>query len=316
MKLAHMKAKKVFWFGVVQCICLLYISNVEAEEYGHLQSHEPIYIGYTWTEGDKPFMDFKLSLKYPILHSGKPQQPVLGFLPRFYFSFTGRFGQYIKTRKSSPVISKRFNPELAGRYWFFDKTGGNSTFSHLDILFGHESNGQSVTDPDTYLAKQKELLVQGENTKYADDYISRGWDYVGLLWTRNWYVLGGDQPLITFLKLRYYLDDGLLQGTAEEYNDWENQPDGKPRRKVDGISISFKRNINFRGNWVRSAKLYLEYDTGIDVPFRYNTVRAELALTTGNLPLMLWINHGYNNDLAHYYRNLTAGGIAIEFLGM
>ena len=37
--------------------------------------------------------------------------------PNFYFAATIRAGQYIGTRPSSPVISKRFNPLFAVRFW-------------------------------------------------------------------------------------------------------------------------------------------------------------------------------------------------------
>ena len=304
---------------VVLVLLLLPMAMLQANEdnsgYAGLQSHEPIYIGYTWDEDDVGFMDFKLSLKYPIWHDAKPKAAAFGFLPHPYFDFSGRFGQYIGTRESSPVISKRFNPELIGRYWLLPEAGSNLPASSFDLMYGHESNGQNVGDYNSYLAMELELALQGEDLKYADDYISRGWDYVGALWSQNW-VSDSGHRVTTFLKLHYFLDDGLLQGPAEEYNSWENDREGKNRRKVDGISLSYKRDISLGNALLRGEKIFLQYVTGTENTFRFNTVRAEFSFVMGNLPLMFWVSHGYNSDLADYYRELSSGGIAIEFLSM
>ena len=56
-------------------------------------------------------MDFKISVKYPVLKDLLSKAlPDSGL----YFAFTGRWGQYIGDRYSSPVIAKRFNPKLFG----------------------------------------------------------------------------------------------------------------------------------------------------------------------------------------------------------
>lgn len=284
-----------------------------AKEYGHLESYEPIYIGYTQDEDDVPFMDFKLSMKYPILHSGKPQSAAFDFLPLPYFSFSGRFAQYIGTRLSSPVIGRRYNPELIGRYWLGlnDTTKSDS----LDLIYGHESNGQSINDPTVYQVKQIVLEAEGEDIKFADDYISRGWDYVGMLWTHNWTSSTPHNDIMTFFKLHYFLENGVLQGNQEEYNDWENDSEGKPRKYIDGLSFSVKKNIDLEQPFIRSEKIFLQYVTGIEKSFEFHTVRAEFSLTLGNLPIMIWASHGYNSDLADYYRELTSYGVAIEVIG-
>lgn len=311
-----------FQFGQVALAfltCLLLPSALQANDdskrYAGMQSHEPIYIGYTWDEDDVGFMDFKLSLKYPIWHNAQPKKAAFGWLPYPYFDFSGRFGQYIGTRESSPVIAKRFNPELIGRYWLLPDTDSHLPASSLDLLYGHESNGQSIGDNNSYQAMTQELALQGEDLKFADDYISRGWDYVGVLWSQNW-AAESDRHVTTFLKLHYFLDDGLMQGAAEEYKSWENDREGKKRRQVDGISLSYRRNIDLGHSLLRGEKFFLQYVTGTENTFRFNTVRLEFSFVMGNLPLMLWASHGYNSDLADYYRELSSGGIAIEFLSM
>ncbi len=287
--------------------------EAEKKQYGHLKSHEPIFLGYTWDEDDVGYMDFKLSLEYPILHSGKPQSAALGFLPYPYFDFSGRFGHYIGTRASSPVIAKRYNPELFGRYWLKDIAGVKGDAS-LDIIYGHESNGQNVNDVDSYNAMALELAVDGDDPRNARDYISRGWDYAAVLWTQPWVATDATR-IVTFTEVRYLLDEGLIQENAEEYREWENDREGKPRRKVDGLSFAYKYRFNSSHSWINSEKIYLEVRTGIEDTFRYNTLLAEASFTVGNIPLMLWVSHGYNSDLVDYYREMTSGGIAIEFMG-
>ncbi|MFP6846262.1 MAG: hypothetical protein VB958_13755 [Thalassolituus sp.] len=276
--------------------------------YGSVEAHEPMFLGYTWDEDDVAYMDFKLSMRYPILHRSVPGLAVAGFLPYPYFSFTGRFGQYIGTRESSPVLSKRFNPELFGRYWLKGRQGFSKSDS-VDIVYGHESNGQSVTDENSYLAMAVELAIQGDDPRYADDYISRGWDYLGMRHTKLW-----DDSVTTFTEIKYLLDHGLIQKDSEGYNLWEDDPEGKPRREVYGLSFAYKKNIETGSNWLLNEKIFLKFTTGIENTFAYNTVLTEISFTVGNLPLMLWASYGYNSDLADYYKRYTSGGIALEFM--
>lgn len=280
-------------------------------EYGHLSAFEPMYVGYRWDEDDVPYMDFKLSMKYPLLHSGKPSRPAYTFLPYPYFAFSTRMGQYIGTRESSPVISKRFNPELFGRYWLTAKNG-TMTSNSVDLIYGHESNGQNVNTYATFIATALEMELHGEDIKYAKDYLSRGWDYTGIRWNQHW-KFGSQQDVITFLQVRYFLDHGLMQGDAEECYSWEDDPECKPRRQTDGLSLAFKRTVEINSEWIQRQKIFLKWTTGLEKTFQYNTLRAELSFTAGNLPLMIWASYGYNSDLIDYYRQLSSGGIAIEF---
>ena len=282
--------------------------------FGRLQSYEPNLLGYAHDDNDVNYMDFKISLKYPMFHSGEPLPAYKGWLPYPYLAFTGRFSQYINTRESSPVISKRFNPELFGRYWL--TSGPQDERDYVDIAYGHESNGQSINSASAYLEKQNSLVAMGEDVNFANDYISRGWDYVGITWkfTRK-NPLAKNSLISTYVDLRYFLEDGLLQGTQEEYNSWENSPEGKRRKDVDGIRLKLKYRTNFINNSVfKSNKVFFSLTTGYVKPFEYNTVRVEWAVEIKNVPVMLWASTGYNSDLVDYYRKVSSVGIAFEFV--
>ena len=285
-----------------------------ANPFGSLQSYEPNLLGYAHDSNDVGYMDFKISLKYPMFHSGLPEPAVRGWLPHPYLAFTGRFAQYIGTRHSSPVISKRFNPELFGRYWL--SNGSREDRDHIDIAYGHESNGQSIDTAAAYQARRDSFIATGENPDYANDYISRGWDYLGATWkfTRN-VPFTTNTVFSGYLQLRYFLEDGLLQGKQEEYNTWENNPEAKRRKSVDGIRLKLKFNTNFANNTViKDNKIFLSFTTGYADTFDYNTFRAEWAVAIKNVPFMLWYQSGYNSDLVDYYKDVTSFGIAMEFV--
>jgi len=290
-------------------------NNKKADHaFGRLESYEPNLLGYGHDDNDVGYMDFKISLKYPMFHSGEPQSAVKGWLPYPYLAFTGRFSQYINTRESSPVISKRFNPVLFGRYWL--STHSKQDSDYIDIAYGHESNGQSIDTSAAYLDKRNSLIAAGEDANFANDYISRGWDYVGATWKFTRRAPFSTKSRITgYLGLRYFINDGALQGKQEEYNTWENNPEGKRRKSVDGVRLKLKYDTNFISNKIfKSNKLFFSITTGYDDMFKYNTYRAEWAVGIKNVPVMIWASKGYNSDLVDYYKKVTSYGIAIELV--
>lgn len=278
-----------------------------------LQSYEPTTLGITFDDNDVSFMDFKLSQKYPMFHDGRFDKDNPAWhhgLPYLYFAFTGRFGQYIGTRHSSPVVAKRFNPKLFGRYWF------NSENDHLDIGYAHESNGQSITTLGAYEQQRAEFASEGQDPDFANDAISRGWDYLEATLKKGYRY--ADTKSYAYLNIKYFLPHGLLQGGAEEYNAWEGRSDGKPRKSVDGVSLLLKSSRDFRFGPLIGDKYALIYTTGYKDMFRYHTLRLEATLKIGDIPVMLWYSDGYNSDLADYYKRVGSYGIALElknFLG-
>ena len=281
------------------------------DTFGSLESYEPNLLGYRYDDNDVGYMDFKISLKYPMFHSSEPQPANWGWFPHIYLAFTGRFSQYIGNRDSSPVISKRFNPEMFGRYWL-DYTHRD----YIDIAYGHESNGQSIDTLAAYNEKRNSFTTAGEDADFANDYISRGWDYVGATWKFRRNVPFSKSSIFTgYLQLRYFLDDGFLQGKKEEYNSWENNPEGKPRDSVDGIRLKLKYDTTFINNKIfKSNKVFFSFTTGYEDTFKYNSVRAEWAVRIKNVPVMIWASKGYNSDLVDYYKKVNSFGIAVELV--
>ena len=270
-----------------------------------LCAYEPNGFGITQdSDGSDPFLDVNLSLRYQLfpttlstLTSGN-----LGEDVNFYLTMSVRFGQYLGS-DSSPVIGKRFNPKLLMRKPL--RSG------RLDFAYAHESNGQSITSESEY----QSALSSPKQAEFANDYISRGWDYLEMEWKHGYVPVDAndrEKGLYWYFNGKYFLSDGLLQGPAEEYNDWEQDPEGKPRDQVNGVAVMVK-HIR-RDTWWKfsDAKLALKYETGYREMFKYNTFRFEAGTKLILVPLNLWVQHGYGNNLALYYKRMTSWGIEVQ----
>ena len=309
-----------------------------------VRTYEPTQIGLTKDRRDDAFMDFQLSLMFP-LHGAYPEPMPPAIAPDFRFgdfdfrhpglfaSATLRAGQYINTRPSSPVVGKRFNPQLFLRFWALDESGeATSTDKFLDLIFfGHESNGQAISDEAGFLA-QEEVYRQLEKHpdtpdaqvnafRWARDSISRGWDYVGAEAGWSWRAKYSD-PIHDLdvnvtrtlrVKLRYFLHWGVAQQYAEQYYAWEGEGPSHPRRNYDGIKVQYTTFSRVLGRVpLFTGRGTLTYTTGLSEPFRYSTFEADLGFKLGPLPLSIWGRIGYNSDLTDYYHLESGYGFRLS----
>ena len=129
---------------------------------GRLQLYEPISAGYTKDSDDVPFLDVTLSLKFRLAPEFVQDRNY-----RLFLAFTTRFGFYLGTRESSPVIGKTYNPKLIWRYIPESGTRASSVGransverrGYLDLAYAHESNGQSINTPEEYEAALREVTA-------------------------------------------------------------------------------------------------------------------------------------------------------------
>lgn len=294
---------------VIHAHFLMFAGDAPSTRILKLRSHEDSLVGYRKDDNDVAFMDFKLSLMYPMLHNGEPngsrgKPSFWGPLPYGYFAFTGQFGQYIGTRSSSPVISKRFNPKIFGRYWLSEEG------SYVDFSYEHESNGQSIDTASAYQRKRQDLIASGENPDFAQDYISRGWDFLGV--TLNKEINFLDATFSSTLKGKFFLDDGLLQQAKEEPQSWEGITEAHPRSEYDGLFLSLASNVRFKFGPIRGTKGTLHFTTGYRNPLKRCSTRFEFLTKWWDFPLVLWGSSGFNNDLADYYERVGSYGVAFE----
>ncbi len=275
-----------------------------------IQPYEPVTAGYTKDSDDVPYVDVTLSLKFPLLPPRWTDPNGL------FLAFTGRFGFYWGTRDSSPVIGKSYNPKLIWRFVSQPADtrrrafggGADDYAGYLDLAYAHQSNGQTISSAEQYQAEE----AKQRKPYFANEYISRGWDYLEAVWKRSY-----GQDLSSYLDLRFFLHDGLLQGHPEEFNSWEPYSEGKPRRAVDGLTgmLEYEAHRSPRpfGILLQSPSLWLKYQTGYGRPFEFSTVRAEAGAIVLELPVVIWAQRGYMSDLANYYRKTTSYGIELRF---
>jgi hypothetical protein len=271
-----------------------------------LRNHEPILAGYTWDSDDVGFLDFTISLQYPILAEALDEGNRYHLLP--YFAFTARFGQYLGTRDSSPVIAKRFNPKFFVRYAFGDfPASGESPDQYLDFEYAHESNGQSVDSAEGF----QSLAAGLGSAEYAKDYISRGWDYLGVTWKSAW---DREPARIRLYLSRKWYCGCWMQGDMEQMFPFEAPREIQSIKQVSGWRAVLTLDTGSDNPLVDRGALIL--DTGTRDTFKYNTVRLELGIPavknfTG-VPLILWARTGYLSDLAQYYAKVSSFGVAFE----
>lgn len=285
--------------------------------------YEPNTVGFTKDSDDRAFMDFKLSVRVQLFPATFTDW--FGSNSATYFAYTGRLAQYLGTRDSSPVVGKRFNPQVFYRYWYKPCHGAKDCpDSYVDFSYAHESNGQSINTLDELnAAKAAEAAKPNGNASFAYDQISRGWDYLSVKWKSDKLVEKGSQmsngetarfdfDLSSYVGLKYFLSNGLLQGKPEQFDpSWETDPEGKNRNRVDGLDLMLKGIVYWGEN--AATKYAMILTTGYVKPFQYTTVRFELGVKLRDiLPLTLWVQDGYNSDLAQYYKKVHSFGLNVE----
>ena len=115
----------------------------------------------------------------------------------------------------------------------------------------------------------------------------------------------------------YFLRHGLLQGVPEEYHAWEQDSTLRPRHAFDGVGLALEYRPfaeSTRTPFVRSMRFEIKYLAGYDPIARYNTVRGEFGLAPWGLPLAVWVQDGYMNSLARYYKKTSSAGIELRFV--
>lgn len=276
-----------------------------------LSSDQPNRLGCTRDSYDRGcFLDFVLSLRYPLFYNALQQGHKFDMLP--FFSFTSRMGQYSGTiRHSSPVVTKQFNPSLYFRFYTANSANhelgmADSKQDYYDVGYAHESNGQYVDS----VAVFNSTAASVGGPAFAQDYISRGWDY--LTYNRHLHIASEGKDSMD-IDLRYFLSYGLLQKGSEEYFPWEAPRPITHISQVDGIRLKVMRDVDW--SWFKGVSLF--YTTGYRHIARWNTYRVELGFTPLSnlmgLPIVLWAQTGYNVNVTQYYRNATSIGLAASF---
>jgi outer membrane phospholipase A len=290
-----------------------------------IEGYEPTRFGYTKQADDVGFVDFTLSVKAQLFRSVSCKWFASGGI-RLYLAFTGRFGFYVDTRDSSPVLGKEYNPKLLLR-WIPDPQSTTQVTGHdrkqvteyteyLDFAYAHSSNGQSIDTLEEYQIQAQQL----RSSTYALDYISRGWDYLEV---NGKVTLAGGRlgrgAISLYPDVKFFLRHGLFQGVPEEYHSWEQDSNLHPRHAFDGLDATLEywplaAASCSEGLFCKAGlRFAVKYTTGYDPVARYNTVRGEFGFLLIGLPVNIWVQDGYMNSLARYYLKARSIGIELRF---
>jgi hypothetical protein len=311
-------------------VCCAFDDAKRTTERPLIEAYEPNILGYKWQDDDVGFIDIKVSLKYRlfpdhIANRTCAERPGCDDRWRAYLGFTGRFGFYLRTRASDPVIAKTFNPKLLVRYTpgsarndkaFWERNGRPifEDWSYLDLAYAHESNGQTISTEGAYELEQR---LNRRHPDFALDKVSRGWDYIQLAGKYSLLKDAKKSRLAIYGDLKYFPRDGLVQGVPEEYHSFENDPSARRRSAYDGVSaaIEFEHHARILGkdaSILENPRLMLQLETGYDPAFRFSTVRLEVGAKLIELPIALWYQNGYGSSLARYYKHTNAYGIQLR----
>ena len=275
----------------------------------YLYRYESNYVGFTHDNDakDNAFVDFKISVMAPLFPTWFNFNTQYG---NVFLAVTIRAGQYIE-RDSSPVIGKTFSPKIFYRHW--GDSNKNEDSSYIDAGYAHLSNGQSIYTLDQF----QQQIASEQDPSRALDRVSRGWDYLELRIKRA--TIFNDSKYQGYIDLKHFLDYGLLQSKSENYYAWEDADNLKDISRVNGIKFTIKKihgkDFDLFNIRTRDYKTVLTYETGIGSPFEFHTVRIEESLRLFEIPIMLWYQNGYSNDLAQYYKRNSSYGIAYEIGG-
>lgn len=267
-----------------------------------LRGFEPTYLVYAFDEEDH--IEFKISVKYPLLDTtigwfGK----WIGGSNQLYFSYTGKYDFFVlsdeKVRPSAPVISRLQNPGL-----FITNSRPASSDGGLEkISLGwfHESNGQQIQDNQTFM-----------NTPNASDYVSRGWDYLGMdMKFRSldpWYTSGS---VNYYVRLKLFCNCqgfGAISGKEDDITIFGGTRTAEIS-DYDGFRFIIDNYANDRWHY----GINLRTGTSSSEAFRNISFRIEMTYRLSNVPIKLFYFNGYGKDISTYHIKDEYFGLGFEF---
>lgn len=229
-----------------------------------------------------------------------------------FLSYTGKFDFFWSSRDSSPVINRINNPEIHYRkYLSEDSALGGLVEKYWDIAYGHESNGQDITDVTAF-------TNFGEN---AVERVSRGWDYISYEYKfeinnkLNCEFLDFS-CLYAQIYTRAFLHDGILQGKREEDIFWDSSVDAEIK-EYDGLRLTFGKEHPFGKSKYSTQGASVEYrtgtrDTGSNNTFTFN-YRQEVRVFGLKLPIYIKYFSGYGDEISTYHERDRLFSFGLQF---
>lgn len=250
-----------------------------------LRGNEPSYFVHARDKDDNSeHIEFYLSVKYPMMDWLFSENASL------FFNYNGKYDFFVSTRHSSPIISRIQNPGLMYEYKLEEPAW---RLKSIKTGYFHESNGQTIDSKAEYLLAE-----------YAEDYVSRGWDYIPLD-----LKFEPSNNFSFYLKLRYFLEMQMGKYEKEDKIFWEPVAgDQSEIEDYDGIRMLFSKK--FKVKYFDEIKLAAMFRSG----YRdYNlSQRYEGTFKIGGIPFHAFYVTGYGNEIATYHKKGYYYGIGLE----
>ena len=264
------------------------------------KSYKPNYVGFIPNTHDtdahvEMFYSFKYRISDIRINENHPFDNYL------FLAYTGKFDFFWGSKDSSPVINRLNNPELHyRRYLSAPGKEGNFIHKYIDFSYGHESNGQVISDITSFLDAGNDAI----------DHVSRGWDYLSFDYKFEINNKNGCDFIDTscfygYAYLRTFLHDGILQGAVEDEIFWDPAINTRIE-DFDGVRLIFGKEHPFGKGKFPTKGVWVNYRTGISSPGKNNSFslnyRKEIHLWDFKLPLYARYFNGYGNEIVTYHK--------------
>lgn len=267
-----------------------------------LRGYEPSYLVYAFDDDDH--LEFKISIKYPLLESSfGTVGDFFGGENQIYFSYTGKYDFFLfsddPARDSAPVISRVQNPGLFITNKRPDFNGEG--LEMVSVGWFHESNGQQIGDNTTFM-----------NTANAADFVSRGWDYLGVDFrfrSKSPWFFDGD--VVYDLRTRLFCDCQGFGFIDDREDDITIFGGTQTARIEDFDGLRFTIN-NYANRWLHYG-LQLRTGTADTDALENLSYMFQISWRIGNVPVRLFYFNGYGKDISTYHIKDEYAGFGFEF---
>lgn len=274
------------------------VSWAEYEPGKSLSGYEPSYLMYA--ADDESHVEFKISIKYPLRECPKGDCDTQK--DQVYFAYTGKYDFYIYSedtpgRESAPIISRVQNPGI-----YYRRLLGKDSWDYLQsfsIGWFHESNGQQITE-----------LADFNNTLHAEDFVSRGWDYLGvdIKFSSPLKTVLNDDHLY-YLRLRAFCNcQAFGKFSKEDDTSIFGSTEGEEIGDYDGLRLLMKSTSGKNYNYTLSLR------SGVSTRNAFSNLTVQLEYTYDYLgiPWSILYFNGYGKDISTYHIKDEYVGVGVK----
>ena len=282
----------------------LFSSAYSQESSRKLNGYQPSYFMVADDDADG-HIEFNISIKYPIDEDvGWLNTLVGGKSNKLYIAYTGAYDFFVFSEKSdgrdsAPIVSRIQNPGIFFKH-VIDQGRTEGGFKNISIGWFHESNGQQIEDRATFLA-----------TTNASDFVSRGWDYLGvdIKYRQNNFLFSGNRANF-YSRFRAICDCqgfGSIGGKEDDIRIFGGTQTADIR-DFDGFRFIIDHRINDHWTYAMQLRTGLSTEAALD----NWSANFELTYQWDDIPLTLYYFDGYGENISTYHIKSDYVGFGIK----